>query len=69
MPAADVEMYMISDPLCGCGSTITVQRKKMPTWGKPADSVKAWCTDHPTDGHSLPLQVRLLIAAERGQPR
>ncbi len=53
------ETYVINDPLCECGSTITVRRLKAPTpWGKPADSIRACCTDHPREGHPLPEQVR-----------
>ncbi len=51
------ETYVINDPLCECGSTITVRRLKAPTWGKPADSIRACCTDHPREGHPLPEQV------------
>jgi len=62
------ETYVINDPLCECGSTITVRRLEAPTWGKPAESIKAFCTDHPHEGHPLPVQVRLLVASRRGQP-
>ena len=69
MNAAHAETYLINDPPCECGSTITVQRALAPTWGKPTkSSLQAWCTDHPDDNHPLPDLVRLLMDARRGQP-
>ena len=68
MNAVHAENYVINDPLGECGSTITVQRATAPTWGKPTNTLKAWCTDHPQADHPLPELVRLLKDARRGQP-